>query len=219
MPGRPVRVDRIPLGGHLLPMPRHIHLLVLLLTGAAPGLRAQTEYYARAGAVGTSNLLHDVIVTEVTLRQSIAPMIALGGSLPIGARGYRANLEATLASGKFHRRQDGSSANVGTLRTATLMLGLEGPIRRDVRWRAGLGVIQYWPADDEGIFLSGGTRRFLVGAGADYRRPVLAKWDLMTSLRYDFHRFRTGTLETRGFSQTQGVSRVSLSVGLSRSLR
>lgn len=191
----------------------------MLLTGAAPGLRAQTEFYARAGAIGASNLLHDVIVTEVTLRQSVAPMIALGGSLPIGAHGYLANLEATLASGKFHRSEDGSSVSVGTLRTATLVLGLEGPIWRNVRWRAGLGAIQYWPADDEGIFLSGGTTRFLVGAGADYRRPVLASWDLMTSLRYDFHRFRTGTLETRGFSQTQGVNRVSLSVGLSRSLR
>ena len=200
-------------------MPRHLSLLALLLVGAAPALHAQTEYYARVGAVGATNLLHDVIVTEVTVRQSIAPMIALGGSLPVGARGYRANLEATLASGKFHRNQDGSSDNIGTLRTATLMLGLEGPIWRDVRWRAGLGAIQYWPADDEGIFLSGSTTRFLVGAGADYRKPVLAKWDLMTSLRYDFHRFRTGTLEARGFSQSQSVSRVSLSVGLSRSLR
>ena len=45
----------------------------------------------------------------------------------------------------------------------------------------------------------------------------MTKWDLMTSLRYDFHRFTTDELERRGFSQTQGVSRVSLSVGLSRS--
>ena len=199
-------------------MPRHILLLVLLLT-RAPGLHAQTEYYARVGAVGTTNLLHDVLVTELTVRQSIAPMIALGASLPIGPRGYRANLEATLASGKFHRSQQGSSANIGTLRTATLILGLEGPVWRQVRWRAGLGVIQYWPADDEGIFQTGGTARFLAGAGADYRRPVLPKWDLMTSLRYDFHRFKTATLESRGFSQSQGVSRVSLSLGLSRSLR
>ena len=113
-------------------MPRHILLLVLLLT-RAPGLHAQTEYYARVGAVGTTNLLHDVLVTELTVRQSIAPMIALGGSLPIGPRGYRANLEATLASGKFHRSQQGSSANIGTLRTATLILGLEGPVWRQAR--------------------------------------------------------------------------------------
>ncbi len=200
-------------------MPRHTLLLALLFTGVAGRLHAQTEYYARVGAVGATNLLHDVLVTELTLRQSIAPMVALGGSLPIGPRAYRANIEATLASGKFHRSQNGSSTNVGTLRTATVMLGLEGPVWKDVRWRAGIGVIQYWPAHDEGIFQSGGTARFLVGGGADYRRPVLAKWDLMTSVRYDFHRFRTGTIEARGFSQSQSVSRVSLSVGLSRSFR
>ena len=48
---------------------------------------------------------------------------------------------------------------------------------------------------------------------------MLPKWDLMTTLNYDFHRFTTGELETRGFGQTQGVSRVALSVGLSRAAR
>jgi hypothetical protein len=200
-------------------MPRTILLLALLLTGAAQRLSAQTEFYARAGAVGASKLLRDVIFSELTVRQSIAPMIALGGSLPIGPHGYRGDIEATLASGKFHRNQDGASANIGTIRTATLMLGLEGPIRGGLRWRGGLGGIQYWPADHEGIFVSGGTTRFLAGAGVDYRRPVLARWDLMTSLRYDFHRFTTATLDSRGFSQSQGVSRMSLSIGLSRRTR
>jgi hypothetical protein len=200
-------------------MPRHILLLALLLAGTAPRLRAQTDYYARVGAVGAGNLLRDVIVSEVTVRQSIAPMVALGGSLPIGSRGYRGNLEATFASGKFHRNEGGAKLDIGTLRTSSVILGLEGPIWREFRWRAGLGLIHYWPADKEGIFLSGGPTRFLAGAGADYRRPVLAKWDLMTSVRYDFHRFRTATLEARGFSQTQGVSRVSLSIGIARSVR
>lgn len=200
-------------------MPRHLLLLPLLLTGAARDLHAQAEYYARVGAVGASDLLRDVIVAEVTVRQSIAPMIALGGSLPIGDRGFRANLEGIFASGTFHSTENGSSTSLGTLRTATLMLGLEGPISRNLRWRIGLGAIHYSPSDQKGIFLSGGTTRFLAGAGADYRWPVFTKWDLMTSLRYDFHRFTTGTLDARGFSQTQGVSRVSLSVGLSRSIR
>jgi hypothetical protein len=48
---------------------------------------------------------------------------------------------------------------------------------------------------------------------------VLSKWDLMTALRYDFHRFTSGELDRRGFAQTQGISRVALSVGLSRSIR
>ncbi len=180
---------------------------------------AQTEYYARAGAVGASNLLRDVIFTELTLRQSIAPMLAVGASLPIGPRGYRANVEGTFASGKYHRRQNDVSDNIGTLRTASLMLGLDGPIVPALRWRLGLGGIQYLPADDEGIFLTGGTLRLLAGAGADYRRPVAARWDLLTSVRVDFHRFTTETLESRGFSQTQGVTRISLSVGLSGGLR
>jgi hypothetical protein len=200
-------------------MHRHIPLLAMLLAGAAPRLCAQSEYHLRVGAVGATNLLRDVIVTEVTLRQSIAPMVAFGGSLPIGARGYRANLEGTLASGSYHSKQNGSSTGLGTLRTATLMLGLDGPAWWKLRWRAGLGVIRYWPADDEGIFLDGGTTRFLAGAGADYRRPLSGRWDLMTTLWYDFHRFSTGTLEARGFSQAQTVSRFSLSIGVSRGLR
>jgi hypothetical protein len=200
-------------------MPRLVLALALLLTGAAPVLRAQVEYHVRAGAVGASNLLRDVIITEVKVRPSIAPMVALGGSLPIGDRGYRANVEGTFASGKYHSSENGVSTDLGTLRTATLMLGLEGPIVHNFRWGVGLGVIQYMPSDDEGIFLSGGTTRVLVGAGADYRRPVLAKWDIMASLRYDFHRFTTGALEARGFSQTQAVNRVSLSVGISRGIR
>jgi hypothetical protein len=204
---------------HLPRMRKPILLLALLLAAGPPGLHAQTEYYARLGAVGASNLLRDVIVDEITVRQSIAPMLAIGASLPIGPRAYRAGLEATLASGKFHSSESGSDTDLGTLRTATIQLGLEGPLYREFRWRAGLGGIQYWPADDVGIFQAGGTTRFLAGAGIDYRRPVLPKWDLMSSLRYDFHRFTTDQLKRRGFSQTQGVSRVSLSVGLSRSAR
>lgn len=200
-------------------MPRQILLLVLLLTGAAPGLRAQTEFYARLGAVGASDLLRDANINQLTLRQSIAPMVAVGGSLPLGKKGFRANLEATFASGKFHRKENGSKLDLGTVRTGSLLLGLEGPLWRRLHWRGGIGAIQYWPAEHQGIFLSGGATRFLAGGGIDYRRPLLANWDLMTSARYDFHRFRTGTLQTRGFSRAQGVSRLSLSVGLSRSIR
>jgi hypothetical protein len=47
----------------------------------------------------------------------------------------------------------------------------------------------------------------------------MTKWDLMASARYDYHRFTTDELERRGFSQTQPVSRISLSVGLARGHR
>jgi hypothetical protein len=194
-------------------------LLALLLAARVPGLHAQTEYYARLGAVGASDLLRDVIVDEITVRQSIAPMIAIGGSLPLGDRGYRAGAEATFASGGFHSHEAGTSTDLGTIRTGTLMLDLEGPILERFRWRLGLGGIKYWPKDDSGIFLQRGSLRLLAGAGLDYYHPVLPRWNLMTSLHYDFHRFTTDELERRGFSQTQGVSRVALSIGLSRSSR
>jgi hypothetical protein len=200
-------------------MRKPILLLALLLPAGVSGLAAQTEYYARLGAVGASNLLRDIIVNQITVRQSIAPMLALGASLPISASGYRAGVEGTLVSGKFHSSERGTETDLGTIRTGSVMVDLEGPLYREFSWRAGLGVLQYWPKDKEGIFGTGGTARFLAGAGVDYRRPVLPAWDLMTSLRYDWHRFTTGELERRGFSQTQGVSRVSLSVGLSRSTR
>jgi hypothetical protein len=194
-------------------------LIPALLLAAGPGpLQAQTDYYARAGAVWASTLVRDVLGSEVTVQQSIAPMVALGASMPISP-GYRAALEATLASGGFDADQDGSSTALGTLRTASVLLGLEGPIWRAVRWRAGLGGLFYWPSEDSGIFLQGGPIRLLAGVGADWRRPVMSTWDLMISARYDLHRFTTDELERRGFSQAQGVSRASLSVGLARGLR
>ena len=99
-----------------------------------------------------------------------------------------------------------------------LLLDLEGPVWRTLRWRAGVGGLMYSPAEESGIFLQGGPIRFLAGFGADWREAVTPAWDLMISGRYDFHRFTTEELERRGFSQAQGVSRVSLSVGLARGL-
>jgi hypothetical protein len=190
----------------------------LLLAAGAGVLHAQTDYYARVGAVGASTLVRDVLVTEIDVRQSIAPMLAIGASLPLSPSS-RIGLEATLASGGFDATQDGSETDLGTIRTASLLVGLDGPIRESLRWRVGLGGILYWPSDDAGIFLEGGPIRFLAGAGIDWRKPVMPSWDLMVSGRYDFHRFTTDELERRGFAQAQSVSRVSLSVGLARGIR
>ncbi len=190
----------------------------LLLAAGTGALEAQTDYYARAGAMWSSTLLRDVLVTEVTVEQSIVPMVALGASLPISP-GYRAGLEATLTSGGLSAEQDGGETDLGTLRTASLLLGLDGPVWQAVRWRVGIGGLFYWPSEDRGIFLQGGPVRLLAGAGADWRNPVLSSWDLMISARYDIHRFTTDELERRGFSNAQGVSRVSLSVGLARGIR
>jgi len=199
-------------------MLKPILLPALLLAAGTGALHAQTDYYARAGAMWASTLVRDVLVTEVKVQQSIAPMVALGARMPV-APGYRATIEGSLSSGGYSAEQDGDETDLGTLRTASVLLGLDGPVWRTVRWRVGLGGIVYWPSEDRGIFLQGGPVRLLAGAGADWRNPVMRSWDLMVSARYDIHRFTTDELERRGFSQAQGVSRVSLSVGLSRGTR
>jgi hypothetical protein len=191
-----------------------ILLTVLLCTGVQ-AMQAQVDYYGRLGATFATPLVRDVIIDEVEVRQSLAPTVVLGASLPIAPL-YRAGLEATVTSSGYHSREAGSSFGLGTLRTGSVILGLDGPIAQGIRWRAGVGVIGYWPTQDRGIFLRGGTTRFLAGAGADYRRAVMSQWDLMVSLRYDFHRFTTDELKARGFSQSQGVQRVSLTLGLAR---
>jgi hypothetical protein len=192
--------------------------LVLLLAAGAGPVHAQAGYFARLGAVGASRLLRDFVTSPITVRQSIAPMLAVGGSLPIGP-GVRAGLEATVTSGSFHSSENGADTDLGTLRTGSLTAFLEGPIYQRLRWNAGLGGITYWPADETGIFARGGTTRFLAGGGADYRHPVSSRWDLIASARYDYHRFSTKELAARGFSHSQAVGRVSLSVGIARGLQ
>jgi hypothetical protein len=195
-----------------------VALLVVLAASGLSAAEAQTDFYARVGLTGATKLLKDDILQQIEVRQSLAPTLALGVSIPFTPL-YGAGLEATVTSSGFHSTESGSQTDLGTVRTGSLMLGLDGPVWHQVRWRAGAGLLRYWPAEKRGIFLRGGTTRFLVGAGLDYRRPVFPRWDLMMSLRYDFHRFTTDELVARGFSGTQGVQRVSASVGLARGRR
>lgn len=199
-------------------MLKHFLIPALLSLAGTAGLHAQTDYYARLGVIGASTLLRDVLFTEITVRQSIAPMVAVGAAVPISP-GYGAGIEAIVSSGGFDAEQDGGETDLGTIRTASVMVALDGPVSKAVRWRAGLGGLFYWPSEESGIFLQGGPIRFLAGAGADWRHPVMTGWDLMVSARYDFHRFTTDELERRGFSQAQAVNRISLSVGLARGAR
>lgn len=196
-------------------------ILAALIIASATGiseLPAQVDYNARLGVSWSTALVRDDIVEEVEVRQKLAPTLALGASLPIAPR-YQAGLEATLTSAGYRASETGTSTDLGSLRTASLTLGLHGPVSGGVRWRAGAGLLGYWPQDERGVFERGGTTRFLAGAGLDYRRPVMSHWNLMVALRYDFHRFTTETLQARGFGQSQGVQRISATIGLARGTR
>jgi hypothetical protein len=195
-----------------------IMALIIAPSTGASRLHAQVDFNARAGLTWATPLVRDDIIEEVELRQKLAPTLALGASLPIAPR-YEAGLELTLTSSGYRASEGDVSTDLGTVRTGSVTLGLHGPVSGSLRWRAGVGLLGYFPSEDQGIFQSGGTTRFLAGAGLDYRRPVSSQFQLMASLRYDFHRFSTEELEIRGFSQTQGVQRISATVGLARGAR
>jgi hypothetical protein len=194
-------------------------LLVLVVAGGVPALHAQVDYNARLGVTWATALLRDDLINEIEVRQKLAPTLVLGAALPIAPL-YRAGLELALATSGYQSEETGSATgDLGTVRTTALSLGLDGPISPGFHWRAGVGLLRYWPAEERGIFLRGGTTRFLAGAGLDYQRPILTQWDMMASLRYDFHRFTTDELEARGFSQSQGVQRIAVTLGLARGRR
>jgi hypothetical protein len=193
-------------------------LCMVLPTSRVSALQSPTDYYARLGLTAATKLLQDDVIQEVEVHQNLAPTLSVGASLPIAPL-YRAGLEASLTTSGYHATESGTEADLGTLRTGAVILGLEGPVWGRIHWRGGAGLIRYWPTEDRGIFLRGGSTRFLAGAGVDYRPPLLNKWDLMVSLRYDFHRFTTEELSARGFSGSQGVQRISASIGLARARR
>jgi hypothetical protein len=215
---RVCRVDRVFLPAVLSSMRAILVIFMVLPITHVSVAHSQVDYYGRLGLTVSSKLLADEVIQEIETRQDLAPTLVLGASLPF-APTYTAGLEATLTSSGYHSSEQDTETDLGTLRTGTIVLGLAGPVWRRVGWRAGVGLIQYWPADDQGIFLRGGSTHFLAGAGLDYRPHLLSHWDLMVSLRYDFHRFTTDELKARGFSGSQGVQRVGLTLGLARALR
>ena len=195
-------------------------LPLLLLAAAAPRAHAQVDYFARLGITGSTRLVRDVLFQEISTEIGLAPTLFAGLSLPIAER-YRAGIEGSAARGSLSGApaESGDDADLGSITTLGLMAGLEGPLfLPPLRWRIGVGLVHYVPGEELGAFAQGGTTRYLVGGGADYRRRWFGAWDLMVSARYDLHRFTTDALRDRGFTQSQSVQRASLSLGLARSL-
>lgn len=194
-----------------------IPLLVSLCLPAALAAQEGPDYYARLGAVWSSALVQDDVAGDhIETTPGIAPMLVVGVAFPAFPR-YRVGLEAAVTTGSYSAGGDVPDTRLGTVRTLSAALGIDGPVRgRELRWRGSLGVLKYLPAQKESIFLRGGPLDVVVGAGLDYRRPVARSWDLLAGLRYDYHRFTTDELDARAFAQPQPVHRVSLSLGIAR---
>jgi hypothetical protein len=159
----------------------------------------------------------DQIINPVDVKAAIAPTLTASASLPFGER-IRVGLQGSLTSSALKATETGSpDGDLGTLRTGEILAFATGPAMvKDVYWKAGLGMLKYWPSEQQGLFLQGGPARLLGSVGAEYRRPWRAGLDFTISARYSYHRFTTDQLEARGFSRTQSVHRITLGVGVAR---
>lgn len=191
-------------------------LLTSLLLPSALTAQSSSTFYAGLGATWSSKLVEDRIVSDViTTQPAVAPTIMVGGATEVFPR-YDVDIELQFTTGSYSADTKGKgSTKLGTLHTFSATIGLDGPLfKPPFRWRASVGVLKYLPTEDTGMFLQGGPLKFLMGLGAQYRRPVSSAIDLSVTLRYDFHRFTTDELQRQGFSQTQQVHRVGLTVGI-----
>ncbi len=187
-----------------------------LLGLAAPAHAQKPDLYAAVGATWASKLYTDEInATDITVKQSIAPTIRAGAALPIIGDRYGLGVEAGFAWGSYKADDAGenTTTDLGNLSTLSITANLDGPLVQRLRWRAGIGAIGYLKTDD-GIFQQGGPWKPLYMVGLDYRVPLWTKWDLLISGRVDGHSFTTDELKAQGFTNSQGVQRVFLGVGL-----
>ncbi len=187
-------------------------LLILLLVAAAPAA-AQVRLAARAGVTGSTAIVKDQIVEDVEVVPALAPTLTIGASLPVNPK-LQADLELAYATSTVEVQENGDqTGDLGSVGTLAYTVGLSGPILSRLSWRLSLGGLTYLPSEEEGIFREGGHTTLLFGAGLDWRHPISTAWAIVAGLRYDYHTFTTDALEAQGFTQSQQVQRIGLSVG------
>jgi hypothetical protein len=187
-------------------------LLILLLVAAAP-VAAQVRLAARAGVTVSAAIVKDQIVEDIEVVPALAPTLTIGASLPVNPK-LRADLELAYATSTAEVEENGDqTGDLGGVGTLAYTVGLSGPILSRLSWRLSLGGLTYLPSEEEGIFRDGGHTTLLFGAGLDWRQPISTAWAIVAGLRYDYHTFTTDALEAQGFTQSQQVQRLGLSVG------
>lgn len=184
----------------------------LALTHAATAA-AQVRVTALAGVTGSSALVNDQIFEDIELKPALAPTFLLSASLPVASK-LRLSLDLGYGSSSADLSESGEDAgDLGSIGVLTAAAALEGPLVSRLSWRLSLGVLQYFPSDETGVFRDGVPVAGLFGAGLDWRQPLSDRWTGVAGIRYDLHLFTTPALESAGFSGSQQVSRVGLAIG------
>ncbi len=184
----------------------------LALATAVPAA-AQVQISALIGVTGSSSLVNDQIIQDIELKPALAPTFFLSASLPVATK-LRASLDLSYGSSSADLSESGeASTEFGSLGVLTAAAALSGPMFSRLAWRLSLGILQYMPSEDTGVFSDGVPLAALFGAGLDWRQPLSERWTGLIGVRYDFHLFTTPALESAGFSGSQQVSRLGIAIG------
>lgn len=197
-------------GRRLTPM-----ALVLLALVPAP-VPAQVTFGARIGALWSSNLVRDSIVTTVTARPRIAPVVALRVELPLRNRYRIAGELAASHSSLMSHSPDGDTPVTG-LTVFAPALAVRVPATPWLTGEVRLGAVLYAPSGRTGtLFSAGAPIKPTLGLGLSADRPLGRSWVLAIALQYDVHKFGTAALRAQGFVDESVVHRVGIMLALSR---
>lgn len=194
-----------------------MRLKTLCLALLLPALPASAQVFVRAGvgATGGTDFVKDFIAYPISARQSVAPtgLLMVGWRLPSG---YRVGLEGRYARGKWKVDDNGTSDDLGSLAVLGIALVADGPIRGPLRWEAAAGQLRYMPDQEIGLFAQGGPSRWMLGGGVTWTRPLTPELGLVLGARYDWHGFNSDQLQSDGYSRSQTVHRMALTIAVER---
>lgn len=189
-------------------------LLVAALCAFTPRLgTGQWLVEISAGARSGTALVHDSIVTAFDVRPSLAPVLAVALVVPLDTS-WTARVGVDFSSGELQRHEaDGSSVALGRVSTAAFTVGLEHALPAGFSTWIGVGGIKYFPAEETGLFRLGSASVAGLGTVAlAHTLPVARRFGCAVELRYDIHGFTTPALRDEGFTSSQTVHRVALTV-------
>lgn len=206
-----------------MPLRRHDFGLllgvVLLAVSSVPPVRAQAiTWNARVGATWTSTMVTDQIAAStIHLRPTIAPTFLVSARAPLHTKkpvDATAELKVTTATLQDH--QQSGTTRVAGMRTIALTGGVRTRFMGPTMLRLGIGLVSYATSEKAGVFQSGTPLRPLGAAAVEYEHDWKPGLRLSAALGYDLHTFTTKQLQANGYTGSQAVHRVMLSVGVSR---
>ena len=189
--------------------------LVVLALVPAP-VCAQVTFGARIGALWSSNLVRDSIVTTVTTRPRIAPVVALRVEVPVRDR-YRIAGELAASHSTLMSYSANEDVHVTGLTVLVPALTVRVPATPWLTGEARVGAVLYAPSRKTGtLFSAGAPIRPTLGLGLSADRPLGRAWVVAIALQYDVHKFTTTALRAQGFVDASVVHRVAIMLAFSR---